>query len=190
MLSHSSTLCHVRTMSGSHSRYGVHVPGVPEFLRQCGGQWGESSRLHKSQEETGGIPALWKPAGKKWYSGISAVLFPGLPQRWTSLVPKQLACFFFMCVCVFVLFVVCLFVLQVMKIWAGVWEHEQWNLSSTDPCPHLPSHCPVLDHLPGNEAEYDTLRLTRYALEHYSGGKFKISCTFGNFQVFFIRGTM
>ena len=149
------------TMSGSHSRYGVHIPGVPKFLRQCGGQRGESSSLHKSQEEIGGIPALWKTAGKiQW--------------NFSCLVPKQLACLFFfvffnVCVCVCVCFVC--FVLQVMKSWAGVWEHGQWNLSSTDPCPHLPSHCPVLDHLPGNEAEYDTFSLTRYALEHYSGGK-------------------
>lgn len=98
--------------------------------------------------------------------GISAALFQSLPQRLTSLVPKQLACFFFyVCVC---FWFVC-FVLQVMKSWAGVWEHGQWNPVQT--LVPKPSHCPVLDHLPGNEAEYNTLRLTRYALAQYSGGK-------------------
>ena len=64
------------TMSDSHSRYGVHIPGVPEFLRQCSSHRGESSSLHKSQEETGGIPSLWKPAGKKQYSRLWAGIFP------------------------------------------------------------------------------------------------------------------
>ena len=140
MLSHSSTQCHVPCL--------VPTPGMESTFQEY---QSFSDSVVVSEEN---LPAYTRakkrlegylPFENQLVSDTVEFQLPcsqSLPQHLTSLVPKQLACFvFFMrvCVCVFGLFVVCLFVclfvLQEMKSWAGVWEHGQWNLSSTDPCP-------------------------------------------------------
>ena len=137
MLSHSSTWCHAPCL--------VPTPGMESTFQEY--QSFSDSVVVSEDNLPAYTRAKKKLEGYRPFEnqlvrsdtvGFQLSCSQSLPQRLTSLVPKQLACFFFMrvCVCVFGLFVVCLFVcfvLQVMKIWAGVWEHGQWNLSSTDP---------------------------------------------------------
>ena len=132
MLSHSSTWCHVPCL--------VPTPGM-EYTFQEYQSFSDSVVVSednlpaytRAKKKLEGYRPFENQLVRSDTVGISAVLFPGLPQRLTSLVPKQLACFIFLCVCVFLVCLFCTTSNEKIGRCLGTWAVESFQYRPLSP---------------------------------------------------------